>query len=203
MGHMQERIIALQGEMDRVITFKGNEINSDVIHGTDQRFTIEQLKTDLTVELENAQGSIAAWKQEVIHGDKMKIKFSERKVYKIEQLKGRQAAYADFINQGKRTQKFNKYVPLQPASKRARRHCGAQSHWWSAKTLVERKPWWSAKTLVERRPWWSTSFASPADPGVERKDTGGAQTLVEHLLCVPRRPWWSAPFVSPADLGRP
>ena len=136
--------------------------------GAEAEAALEQLKTDLTVELENAQGSIAAWKQEVIHGDKMKIKFSERKVYKIEQLKGRQAAYADFINQGKRTQKFNKYVPLQPASKRARRHCGAQSHWWSAKTLVERKPWWSAKTLVERRPWWSTSFVSPADPGRAR-----------------------------------
>jgi len=108
MGHMQERIILLQGEMDRVITFKGEALNSSVIHGTDQRFTVHQLKTDLTVELENAQGSIAAWKQEVIHGDRMKMKYAEQKIKKIEHLKGRQAAYADFMNQGRRTQKFSK-----------------------------------------------------------------------------------------------
>ena len=107
MGHMQKRIIALQGEMDRVATFKGTEINSDVIHGTDQRFTVEKLKSDLIIELENAQGSIAAWKSEVIHGDKMKVEYAKKRVRKIEALKERRAAYANFLNQAKRSQKFN------------------------------------------------------------------------------------------------
>jgi len=42
--------------MDRATNFKGEEINSDVIHGTDQRFTVEKLIEDLTNELENSQG---------------------------------------------------------------------------------------------------------------------------------------------------
>jgi len=107
MGHMQTRIIALQAEMDRVATFKGDEINSDVIHGTDQRFTVEKLKSDLIIELDNAQGSIAAWKAEVIHGDRMKIEFATRRQKKIEALKDRRAAYASFQNQAKRSRKFN------------------------------------------------------------------------------------------------
>ena len=107
MGHMQTRIIALQAEMDRVATFKGDEINSDVIHGTDQRFTVMKLKADLIVELDNAQGSIAAWKAEVIHGDQMKIVFATKKVRKIEALKDRRAAYKSFMNQANRSRKFN------------------------------------------------------------------------------------------------
>jgi len=99
MGHMQERIIALQGEMDRASNFKGEEINSDVIHGTDQRFTVGKLIEDLTVELENAQASIAQWKNEIIHGDRLKLQMGNLKTKKQESLKIRRAAYKNFENQ--------------------------------------------------------------------------------------------------------
>ena len=114
MGHMQERIIALQGEMDRASTFKGEDINSDVIHGTDQRFTVQKLIEDLTVELENAQGSIAGWKNEIIQGDRLKATMSNLKLKKIESLKIRRAAYKNFENQAKRTEKFHGQFAADP-----------------------------------------------------------------------------------------
>ena len=85
--------------MDRPSNFKGEEINSDVIHGTDQRFTVGKLIEDLTVELENAQASIAQWKNEIIHGDRLKLQMGNLKTKKQESLKIRRAAYKNFENQ--------------------------------------------------------------------------------------------------------
>ena len=68
----QERILELNSEVDRVALYDGQEIISNVLHGSDQKFTVFELKRDLQEELRAVKGNIAMWKAEIIGGD-MKV----------------------------------------------------------------------------------------------------------------------------------
>ena len=65
----QERILELNSVIDRVALYNGREIISNVLHGSDQKFTVFELKRDLHEELRAVKGHIATWKAEIIGGD--------------------------------------------------------------------------------------------------------------------------------------
>ena len=84
----QERILELNSEVDRVALYNGREIISNVLHGSDQKFTVFELKRDLQEELRAVKGNIAMWKAEIIGGDtkveKLKAKLIAMKLRLIE-----------------------------------------------------------------------------------------------------------------------
>ena len=105
MADAQKRILDVQAEIDRVAQFKGRDINSAVIHGTVQRFTVPQLKRDLQEELEKCMARIAAAKKEVIRLDQQRERAIVDKVRFEDGLKMRIAAYTQFQAESRRVLK--------------------------------------------------------------------------------------------------
>ena len=105
MRDTQTRIIEVQGEIDRVHAFKGESINSNVMHGTDKRFDVHQLKLDLEEELEKCLGRIAMFKQQIIKNDRTRVEMISKKAKKEEHLHMRIAAFSKFQQDAKKAKK--------------------------------------------------------------------------------------------------
>lgn len=61
-GLFDFRRLDLVAEFDRVILFKGNELNSSVVHGSDQRWTKDVLIGELRREIRLAEQRITSAK---------------------------------------------------------------------------------------------------------------------------------------------
>ena len=69
LADVQKRIVEVKAEASRVNAFTGTFLNSSVIHGSDQRFTVEQLKEDLQEELEKSMKLLASKKKDIVKND--------------------------------------------------------------------------------------------------------------------------------------
>ena len=96
---MQQRILTLQHELNRVSSLKGNfnNVSSDVLHGSKQTFhTLQQLKQELNLELETVQTNLANLKRGLIKDNKTKARLMDLIKKKKLQLKERKDAFSSF-----------------------------------------------------------------------------------------------------------
>ncbi|CAM9941019.1 unnamed protein product, partial [Sphacelaria rigidula] len=92
----QARVMEVQAELDRVATFKGGNVNSSVMHGSQQRFPVKVLRQKLRKEFEAGQASIARDKADVMEGNKTSLMAMKLKLKREGELKERIAAFAVF-----------------------------------------------------------------------------------------------------------
>lgn len=70
MSNMQDRLIELNVEIERVLSCSQNEIFSDILHGTRQRFTKLELKRKLQDEHMKCWMKISQWRAGIINMDR-------------------------------------------------------------------------------------------------------------------------------------
>ena len=97
--HAQERILELNSEADRIALYNGRDIISNVLHGSDQNFAVNELKRDLQEELRTVKGNIATWKAEIISGDDQEEKLDKTLIAKKQRLIERKGALRAFQSQ--------------------------------------------------------------------------------------------------------
>ena len=128
LADVQKRIVEVKAEASRVNAFTGTFLNSSVIHGSDQRFTVEQLKEDLQEELEKSMKLLASKKKDIVKNDENRRHMIKLKADKLEELKSVQAKYSKFMSDAKKARKINTKMQEKPDDQILLEHF---DHWLS------------------------------------------------------------------------
>ena len=97
MIHIQERVVALNKEIERVVSYDGSELlSSHLLHGISQAFTKTALKRKLEKELTSCRENIALHRADIIDMDKQIDQLSTKINEQVDHLKERKAALQDF-----------------------------------------------------------------------------------------------------------
>ena len=97
MIQVQERVVALEKEIERVMSYDGSDLlSSHLLHGISQAFTKTALKRKLEKELTSCREHIALNRSEIIAIDKQIDQLSNKIVEQVNHLKERKAALQDF-----------------------------------------------------------------------------------------------------------
>ena len=98
MIQVQERVVALDKEIERVMSYDGSDLlSSHLLHGISQAFTKTALKRKLEKELTSSREHIALNRSEIIAIDKQIDQLSNKIVEQVNHLKERKAALQDFV----------------------------------------------------------------------------------------------------------
>ncbi len=97
MSRLQERILTLEAELDRLSSYVGKSVTSKVLHGIEQSYSLYQLKKEIRMELENIHLEISNHKFEVIQSQKKAKQTITLINDKENQLKYRTSAYQHFV----------------------------------------------------------------------------------------------------------
>ena len=110
MNSTQERLISITRELDRISTYHRQQIISNVMHGSKQRFYTKDLKKQLQDEYEQSHLQIAKWKADVIEGEQAKNKWNKTIEQSESRLKERCAALLRFDHQQKQVEALQKKI---------------------------------------------------------------------------------------------
>ncbi|KAL7471741.1 hypothetical protein ACHAXS_012049 [Conticribra weissflogii] len=99
MSNMQDRLIELNIEIERVLSCTQNEIFSDLLHGTQQKFTKLQLKRKLQDEHMKCWMKISHWRAGIINMDREIVRIEADVDKHQTRLNERKAALLQFDKQ--------------------------------------------------------------------------------------------------------
>ena len=114
LEHLQERVIVLKVELVRTASITDTSIDSTVIGGIKQNFSVVKLRKLLEEELSNALSQLVAYKTDIIEGEKELEKLSDEVKRKEDSVQERKVAYELFKKRVKSTARARLITSKQP-----------------------------------------------------------------------------------------